>query len=68
MLVQGQIEPIRVVALTHGFQAAGHPLRVAMLASWADLVAPGDGIPGGAGPFDFGFVGQFSGPQIRVIA
>ena len=49
--MDGELESVLVIWLPHGFEAAGHSFGVAVLAPGADLGAPGDGIPGGFGPF-----------------
>jgi len=52
--VEGKFEAIRVVRLTHGLESQRHPLRIAVLASGADLRAPRERVPSGLRPLNCG--------------
>ena len=51
--MDGHVKAVAVLGHTGRVEALGHPLGVAMLAAGADLVAAGDGIPGGVRPLNF---------------
>src|SRR5579872_4872571 len=50
--LKSQPETVRIVALTHGLEAARHSLCVAMFASGTNLRAAGYWIPGSISPFN----------------
>ncbi len=53
MLVGGQCKSVRIIRLSHGFEAPGHTFGITVLAPGTDLGASGDWVPGRIGPFDF---------------
>ena len=50
--MKGDVEAVGVAWVSHRFESRCQSGGVAVLAPWADLVATGDGVPGGVRPLD----------------